>query len=72
MSKVLRAQAEHQSEKIHVIYCYPKEGNYAFSEYKISKDILEKHGELLFKSEYDLFAIIKNQITHKIMDILGL
>lgn len=57
---------------VRVILPYREEGHFAFSEYEISKEILEQSGKKIFKSEYDIFAIVKEQITNKVLDILGL
>ena len=65
-------QSTKEPEMVLVILPRKAEGVFAFTEYKIPLEILEKHGEVTVKSNPDIFAIIKDQLTHKVMDIFGL
>lgn len=70
--KSKQAPQSKEPEMVLVILPRKAEGVFAFTEYKIPLEILEKHGEVTVKSNPDIFAIIKDQLTHKVMDIFGL
>lgn len=65
-------QTELPSDLVKVIVPVIEEGYYAFEEFEISKELLNKHGKLIYKSNPDIVAITQNQIISKAMDIYGL
>lgn len=67
-----KAPTEQQSKLVKVILPQKEEGYYSFTEYEIQEADLKKYGKLVHKSEYDILAIVTDQIKHKVMDIFGL
>jgi hypothetical protein len=55
-----------------VIYPHKEEGWFCFSEYELPFEVLKEHGKLTAKTNPDIFAIFKDQVTLKVRDILGL
>jgi hypothetical protein len=61
-----------EKEMINILAFTKAEGWFVMQEYQISKDMLEKHGKLISKTEPDIFAIFKEHVINKIRDFYGL
>lgn len=76
MSKNPKAQNQQTkaSEEVlvKVIYPHKEEGWFCFTEYEIPLSMLQNYGKVISKTNPDIFAIFKDQVTYKIRDLFGL
>lgn len=59
-------------EILHAIVFSIEDGWFCYKDYEISKDVVEKHGKLVDKSNPDIFAIFLGQVTRKLRNLFGI